>query len=193
MVIVFIWHKQPSCSVLYSLQLERVLVWGGGGNCHCSGPQHYQKNSHKTHGSSLSKRWLKIYSPTPGESSTLTLNHLQITLSFCLHTTVYLAIILSWNRSGAFIFLCVQKHYQVYSCISYMYITTQQQMWETRNLRLVHVWAFLYFLYCILLLRQDPPGNWVKINVNFQCMDKINLVPEYFKPYRILFYTFQGL
>ena len=48
-----------------------------GGNCHCSGPQHYQKNSHKTHGSSLLKRWLKIYSPTPGESSTITLNHLQ--------------------------------------------------------------------------------------------------------------------
>ena len=48
-----------------------------GENCHCNGPQHYQKNSHKTHGSSLLKRWLKIYSPTPGESSTITLNHLQ--------------------------------------------------------------------------------------------------------------------
>ena len=123
----------------------------------------------------------------------LTTSSVGITLSFCLHTTVYLAIILSWNQSGAFIFLRVQKHYQVYSCISYVYITTQKQMWETRNLRLVHVWAFLYFLYCILLLRQDPPGNWVKINVNFQCTDKINLVPEYFKPYHILFYTFQGL
>ena len=122
----------------------------------------------------------------------LTTSSVGITLSFCLHTTVYLAIILSWNQSGAFIFLRVQKHYQVYSCISYMYITTQQQMWETRNLRLVHVWTFLYFLYCILLLRQDPQGNWVKINVNFQCMDKINLVPEYFKPYCILFTLFKG-
>ena len=55
----------------------------------------------------------------------LTTSGVGITLSFCLHTTVYLAIILSWNQSGAFIFLRVQKHYQVYSCISYMYITTQ--------------------------------------------------------------------
>ena len=77
MVIVFIWHKQPSCSVLYSLQLERVLVWGGGGKLSLQWPTTLPKNSHKTHGSSLSKRWLKIYSPTPCELSTITLNHLQ--------------------------------------------------------------------------------------------------------------------
>ena len=39
----------------------------------------------------------------------LTTSSVGITLSFCLHTTVYLAIILSWNWSGAFIFLHVQS------------------------------------------------------------------------------------